>query len=267
MHQKEKVIAPPLENVLGLTSKLCPSLNTDSFGTFSGEQIRTESPLETARAKCLKALAITGLDLAIASEGSFGPHPSLFFAAADVETLVMIDQQHQLEFVVTEISLNTNFNAKSITNLQELKDFAQLTGFPEHGLILRRAMDSFEDQLKGITDEQVLESHFDHLMSLHGQAYVETDMRAMFNPTRMQVIAQAMDKLIALLGSECPQCQTPGFAVSEAIPGLPCELCGLPTRSILYHRFLCQKCNFAENKIYPHQKEKEDPMYCDFCNP
>ena len=267
MHQKEKVIAPPLENSLGLKTQLCPTLNTDLFGTFCGEKARTESPIETARSKCLKALAITGLDLAIASEGSFGPHPSLYFTAADVETLVMIDQRHQLEFVVTEISLNTNFSAKAIGNLEELKDFAQLTGFPDHGLILRRSVDSHEDQVKGITDEQVLESHFEQLMRLYGQAYVETDMRAMHNPTRMTVIAQAMDKLIDLLGRECPQCKTPGFAVSEAIPGLPCDLCGLPTRSILYHRFLCQKCNFAEDKMYPYQKEKEDPMYCDFCNP
>ena len=267
MHQKEKVLAPLLKAAFGVTSVLCESLNTDKFGTFCGQKQRTESPIETAKAKCLEALSLSGYDLAIASEGSFGPHPSIFFAPADEEILVMIDLKNQLEFVVSELSLATNFNAKTIINIEELMDFAKTSGFPDHGLILRKSADAHEKQLKGIVDETILKSHFKHLKDRYGEAYVETDMRAMHNPSRMAVIEQAAEKLVALLNSECPKCKTPGFAVNEAIPGLPCSLCSLPTRSILVHRYLCQKCNFVEDKKYPNQKEHEDPMYCDFCNP
>lgn len=267
MHQKEQVIAPVLESTFGLKTVLCDSLNTDTFGTFCGQQQRSASPLATARAKCLAALSLTGHDLAIASEGSFGPHPSIFFASADEELVVMIDQKNQLEFVAMELSLATNFNAKSVCTIEELMDFAEASGFPEHGLILRKSADTYDEQLKGIVDEKELKRHFTQLINLYGQAYVETDMRAMYNPSRMSVIAQATEKLANLLKTECPNCQTPGFAVKEAIPGLPCSLCGLPTRSILVHRYSCQKCNFVEDKKYPNQKEQEDPMYCDFCNP
>lgn len=267
MHQKEKAIAPVLQAAFGLNSVLCDTLDTDKFGTFCGQQQRKESPFATAKAKCLEALSLSGHDLAIASEGSFGPHPSIFFASADEEVLVMIDLKNQLEFVVTELSLATNFNTKSVSSIEDLMEFAAISGFPEHGLILRKSVDAYDDQLKGIVDEKVLMSHFKLLINLYGEAYVETDMRAMYNPTRMSVITKATEKLVALLKNLCPNCQTPGFAVKEAIPGLPCGLCGLPTRSILFHRFRCQKCNFVEDKKYPNQKEQEDPMYCDFCNP
>lgn len=267
MHQKEAVIAPALEVAFGLHTEICPTLNTDDFGTFCGQRPRELSPVETARAKCLRALALTGRDLAIASEGSFGPHPSVYFVPADVETLVMIDQKHHLEFVVSEISLSTNFNARLVSSYEELKEFAQASGFPTHGLILRRSPKDYVDQVKGIREEALLEQYASKFLASYGQVYVETDMRAMHNPTRMKVIAQAVEKLIGVLKNGCPDCQTPGFSVSEVIPGLPCSHCGLPTRSTLAHRLSCQKCNFVLDKKYPHSKEHEDPMYCDFCNP
>ena len=82
-HGKEKVIAPILERSLGVKVLSTTNLDTDRFGTFSGEVERKGTPLEVARAKCEAALKLTGADLAVASEGSFGPHPELFFAAAE----------------------------------------------------------------------------------------------------------------------------------------------------------------------------------------
>ena len=79
MHQKEKVIAPILNATLGVTCFVSHELNTDQFGTFSGEIARTLSPLNAARAKCDLAHQHTGCDLVLATEGSFGPHPNLFF--------------------------------------------------------------------------------------------------------------------------------------------------------------------------------------------
>ena len=83
MHGKEKVIGPVLEDALGVKIVLPSQFNSDQFGTFSGEVERTLSPLEAARKKCLLAAELTGASLVVASEGSFGPHPAIYFVPAD----------------------------------------------------------------------------------------------------------------------------------------------------------------------------------------
>jgi hypothetical protein len=41
--------------------------------------------------------------------------------------------------------------------------------------------------------------------------YVETDMRAMYNPSRMTVIQNATKKLVEKINSCCPHCNIPGL--------------------------------------------------------
>jgi hypothetical protein len=79
-HNKERVIAPLFEKALGVTCIVPDNFDTDLLGTFSGEVEREQDPLSTARRKCLLAMQQANCDLAIASEGSFGPHPSLFLS-------------------------------------------------------------------------------------------------------------------------------------------------------------------------------------------
>jgi hypothetical protein len=97
--------------------------------------------------------------------------------------------------------------------------------------------------------------------------YAETDMRAMNNPSRMNVIKNAAKKLVIKIDSCCPQCNIPGFGITAAKKGLACSLCGSPTNSTLSFIYSCQKCNFQKEEMYPHKKTTEEPMYCDFCNP
>jgi len=97
--------------------------------------------------------------------------------------------------------------------------------------------------------------------------YAETDMRALYHPSRMAVIQTATKTLVDKINSSCPQCKTPGFDVAEAKKRLPCDLCRSPTRSILSLISSCQKCDFKKEELYPHEKTVKDPMYCDYCNP
>jgi hypothetical protein len=89
----------------------------------------------------------------------------------------------------------------------------------------------------------------------------------MHNPTRMNVIAKATEKLLNKIKSNCPQCKTPGFGVTDIKSGLPCALCNFPTKSTLSFVYVCKKCAFEKEEKYPHGKLKEDAMYCDVCNP
>lgn len=265
MHKKETVIAPVLEEALQLNCFVCKELNTDLLGTFSGEVERTLSPLETARQKCLNAISISGCDLAVSSEGSFGPHPTLGFIPCNEEILFLYDKRYNLEIFVKELSLHTNFAGNGFDNFEALKHFANKCLFPSHALIVKDANGHVIE--KGITTWLKLENYFYTALKKGSPVNVETDMRAHFNPTRMNVIEACAHKLAKAILSTCPVCTLPGFVVKRAEPGLPCEQCHMPTRSTLKHLYICNGCGYCKEEIYPYQKEYEDPTHCDFCNP
>lgn len=266
-HKKESVIAPILEKELGVCCFIDTAFDTDILGTFTGEIERALDPISTAREKCLRAMELNNCDLGVASEGSFGPHPSMFFVNADDEFLIFIDNKNGIEVIVRELSTSTNFNGRQIQNQRELLEFANQTEFPKHGLILRKSKDENIDIYKGITNVEVLKRTFEYLHSRYNSVYVETDMRAMYNPTRMSVIEKATQKLVQKIKSTCPQCQMPGFGITEARKGLECNLCGSPTSSTLSYIYVCQHCKFTKEEMYPNKKTTEDPAYCDYCNP
>jgi len=266
-HDKEKVIAPLFEKELGVRCIVSSAFDTDILGTFSGEIARKDDPITTVRNKCYMAMELSNCDMAIASEGSFGAHPSIYFVAADDEILIFIDKKNDIEIIVREISTETNFNAAEVQTETALKKFANAAKFPSHGLILRKHKDDYSEIIKGITDWETLLETYHHFSKTVGSAYIETDMRAMYNPSRMKVIEKAALQLVNKIKSICPQCSAPGFGITDAKEGLPCELCNFPTHSILSYIYSCQKCNFRKEEKFPNKKNKEEPMYCDICNP
>lgn len=267
MHKKEQVLAPILETGLGVKCILPEHFNSDQWGTFSGEIERSLDPVATAREKCLRAMELSGCDLGIASEGSFGPHPNLFFIHADDEFLLLIDSKNNIEIISRELSTKTNFNAKTIHTEKELLDFASLVDFPTHGLILKGANDSSNRIYKGIVNQNELIHVFNELKQQNLLVQVETDMRAMYNPTRMSVIETVALKLIKKVQSTCPNCGIPGFDITDIRAGLLCSLCGTPTKSAIAYISICGHCGFTKEVMYPKGKTTEDPMYCDRCNP
>jgi hypothetical protein len=267
MHRKEEVLKPLLEQGLGIAVQVAEGLNTDLLGTFSGEVARLADPLTTAWKKCELALDLTGCDLALASEGSFGPHPTAFFLPANEEWLLLVDRKNKLEIHARHLSLETNFSGEEFQYIEELEAFASKVGFPSHGLILRKSKEELNGMQKGITDPTLLRKSAVHLLETEGSGYVETDMRAMFNPSRMQVIGETAQLLLQKLNSRCPSCQVPGFSVTSAEPGLPCSLCGTPSSAALAHLLVCSHCQHQEKVSFPHGKKTEDPQYCQVCNP
>lgn len=266
-HKKEAVLAPLLEKSLEVKCTVSEKFDTDTLGTFSGEVERKEGSVVTARQKCLLAMELYDCDLGVASEGSFGPHPLIPFMTANEEFLIFLDRKNDLEIIVKEVETNTNFAVEEIKTRKDLVLFAKRVKFPSHALVLRSFEKRDAEIIKGITIWESLNKAFDHLVKDHGSVFVETDMRAMYNPTRMKVIAKAGEKLVNKVKSCCPTCSTPGFGIVSATAGLPCNLCGSPTHSILSHLHECQKCLYRETEQYPLGKKTEDPEFCDRCNP
>lgn len=261
MHRKECAIAPILEPALDLKIMVPTDFDTDQFGTFTREIARTGDQLEAARRKALKAIEQTGLDLAIASEGSFAPHPSLPMLPCNREIVLLVDTVHNLEVVGETISLETNFGHCSVSHFEQAHEFAVKTGFPAHKLVL------FDrDQIvRNIADFEQLQKTVEAALARSSTVRLETDMRAMNNPTRMKAIAQATRNLVEKLKNSCPNCSKPGFSASAVKRGLPCGWCGTPTDLSLAEIYRCQTCGFEQ--LYPTEPQIADPMYCSFCNP
>ncbi len=265
MHQKESVIAPVLKKEFNVTCFVPHNINTDMLGTFSGEVERMDSPLQTARKKCELAYNLTGTDLLVANEGSFGPHPHLGFVPFDEEIMILYDKKNSFEITAKELSLQTNFSSGDFYHYQELCDFANKCLFPSHALIIKDALGNL--LAKGVNDWDKLQYFFNEAKKLADFVKAETDMRAHMNPTRMGVIEKCAKKLVENIKSTCPNCNYPGFVPTETIPGLPCENCSMPTKSTLKYVYLCKSCKYTEEKKYPHSKRVEEAVYCDFCNP
>lgn len=267
MHNKDRVMRSLLEQTLGVNVHVIKELNTDLLGTFSGEIERTGTAEEVARRKCELAMEETGFTLAVASEGSFGPHPYLFGVPVNEELVYFFDRALDIHCIGKSISLETNFSHAEVVNSDALLDFAKRVNFPSHAIILKNNLHKPTVIEKGIQDYNRLLDAFNRMKERYGKAYTETDMRAMYNPSRMVVIGQATQAMLNALTNRCPSCNGLYFKLTDFEIGLPCSLCASPTQSILSHHYSCRVCGFKERKLFPKQKEAEDPMYCDYCNP
>ncbi|MEB3217328.1 MAG: DUF6671 family protein [Nostocales cyanobacterium 94392] len=271
MHRKERVIAPLLERELGIKVTVPQNFNTDKFGSFTRDIERPGSQIEAARFKVQKALLLTDKSLGIGSEGSFVPHPDLPYISCNREVIIFIDRENNLEIIGEELSTDTNYNHAKITDIKQAFEFAEKVGFPEHGLIvmLNKNPTSSDEIIKGITTEQELLEAINHTLtkSPNGTVHLETDMRAMYNPTRMKNIEKATYNLLKKINSLCPKCSTPGFDIIKRIPGLPCQWCNTPTNLTNIAIYKCQKCGFIKEKLFPDGKQFADPSQCIYCNP
>lgn len=266
-HQKEKIIGPLFEKAFGGKVIVPKDFDTDQMGTFSGEIERMEDPISAARIKCEKAHEITGIDLVLSSEGSFGPHPSLIFLPCNEEILFLKDFAHQLEIIVSSRTLETNYASFTYSTPQALKEFMQVVKFPKHYLMLKNASNDFSEMTKGISSHKQLNKLIQEKLSKFGTFFLETDMRAFANPTRRKHIRKVARELIRRMKCVCPTCERPGLSIKELVKGLPCGHCLRPTSGILKWVYICEGCGYSKVKNNKKNSGLQDPMYCDFCNP
>lgn len=263
-HEKEQAIGPLLKEAFRMEYFVPTDFDTDRLGTFTGEVERVLSPIEAARTKCVLAIEQSDAEIAIGSEGSFGPHPTLYFLPADEEYLVLLDRKNELEITVKTCSLQTNYASYEMGSEVKLADFLEQVKFPSHGLHVKGSGGYIE---KGITSESRLNEAILEAVNRFGTYTLETDMRAMNNPTRMSVIQELTQKLVEKMKRCCPSCQRPGFSPTDVIRGLVCSCCSLPTKSVKAVIYTCEGCHYTQCIDFPDSKMTEDPMFCDFCNP
>ena len=267
-HGKERVIKPVFEKNTGCRLLVDTSFDTDLLGTFTREVPRKGTQLEVARRKARKGMELKGLDLGLASEGSFGPHPMSPFLPWNLEMVLLLDSRENLEICGEYASSQTNYAQITVTTFLEAEEFARRVKFPTHHLVLQPEGASCPSLVKGIDSWEGFKKAFQSglLQSPMGKVFLETDMRAHANPDRMVAIQKATEDLIRKIKEQCPMCSTPGFSVVEKKRGLPCEVCGLPTREVSATVVKCTRCGFTEERKEPADK-KAAAGRCDYCNP
>lgn len=269
MHGKEQAFAGPLMAACGLALRVPDGLDTDRFGTFSGDVAREGAATEAATAKAKLGMAVTGLSLGLASEGSFGPHPELPFAAVGVETVVFLDDRISLRVVEHLVCLDTNYGTLT-TRSGDIGVFLKQVHFPSHALIVRpNAAAPGVALSKGIVDAARLQDAIVEaaLASRDGHAFVQTDMRAHLNPSRMACLQRLAQKLATRLRTLCSACAMPGFGLVGATPGLPCSDCGLATSLTLHEVHGCSICGHREIKPRADGRTTANAGQCPICNP
>jgi hypothetical protein len=243
-HGKERVIAPVLEPGRHCLIEHVTGFDTDQLGTFTRETPRIGTQLDAARRKARKGMELTGLSLGLASEGSFGVDPFTGMFPWNIELLVWVDDESGIE--VTGMAQGVARSGHILSSdWREVKAFAERESFPQYQLVMRPNDQDNPHIHKGIADWSRLESCFEDCISksITGQVFVELDLRAFANPRRMQHIEQAARDLLQRIQSKCPDCETPGFWVTERKPGLPCWACGSPTSSYQIEVWRCLKCD------------------------
>ncbi len=133
MHSKERVISPILAEKLGIQPIVPTGFNTDRFGTFTRDIKRVGNQLEAARKKAQAAMEHTGLDLALASEGSFGSHPSIPFIPSNLEIVLLLDKKNGLEIVGHHRTSGIQVYGQEVSTADEALSVAQTWGFPDQG--------------------------------------------------------------------------------------------------------------------------------------
>jgi len=268
MHSKEVVISPIFKTELGIVTVVPPDFNTDTFGTFTRDVKRPDDQLQTARTKALAAMKQTGLDLGLASEGSFGSHPSVPFLASNLEIVVLIDTKNNIEIVGHHRSNGLQIQSQEVRSADEAVQVAQSWGFPAQGVIIRTSKDTKRNIYKEITTLEELRTVSQRLLArvFSTSIFLETDMRAHRCPARTESIKGAAQDLVLSCQSLCSECSTPGFVVTNIITGLPCSLCGSPTEQATKLVHECQKCHHSENKPAT-DTQFADPGQCELCNP
>ena len=257
-HGKERALSAPLARRLGLIVQPV-AIDTDHFGTFTGTVTRTGSAAEAALAKARAGMAASGLDLGLASEGSFGPHPWLPFGAGGVETLAFIDAPRGLDLTLSAISRRTNYAHHDVTAGSDIAPFLTRIGFPGHALVVKDPGGTV--LATGVQDKAALCA-----LAWPGNR-LETDMRAHMNPTRMAAIRALAGKLAARLAARCPDCGTPGWGEVDLLRGLPCSSCGQPTQGVMATIDGCGVCDHREARPRPDGVTAASPASCDWCNP
>ncbi|WP_380168880.1 DUF6671 family protein [Jannaschia sp. R86511] len=273
-HGKEHQVAGPFAEILGATVLTPPDLDTDQFGTFTGDVGRVGTPAQTARAKAELGATALGVPTALGSEASYGD-PTGLLVPVHEELLMFVDLDRDIEVIEGQRSITTLPAPRRAQTLADLEPHLHRFGFPAQALVVRPAGHPTDRNRppdpahlsKGITERTELDRALRRAASASpdGHAMVEADLRAHHNPTRRTVLRALGDRLALRLNTSCPACASPGYGRTATVPGLPCRTCHRPTDLARADTHTCPACPHTHTE--PRPATTANPVSCPTCNP
>ena len=267
-HGKERALALPISWGLGAELELC-AVDTDQLGTFSGEIPRLSDAVATCVAKARLGMQASGLPLGLASEASFGPHPAMPMLPVGMELLVFVDEERTLSVMEQRLEWRTNYSHTVLEPDGDPGPWLAQVQFPSHAVIVRPAAHEAGLLFKALNGTAALAEAIARCRAAdpNGRVWLETDMRAHCNPTRMRSIRRLGVELVRRLRTPCPECGCPGWGLLNTQPGLPCRECGTATELTLSEIWGCQQCGARREQPRRDGRLQADPGQCPWCNP
>jgi len=258
-HKKHLVIAPILRERLGLVLTHTDAFDTDTLGSFDGTIARTLTAKQCAVKKATLACEMTGSSLGLGSEGSFNTEFGL--GIIDQEILAYVDIERNIEIIAISAK-PVNLAPFTAQSPEELRNKWEHFAPQQAWHLMQDASPHSPITAKGLVGIQALLAAGGH----HGfPAAFSPDFRAMNCPERDAVIASAAHDLVHRLKALCLKCNMPNFVHTQAITGLPCEICATPSSQVKALRALCEYCGHEDIKV--SEKAVAPAFYCELCNP
>lgn len=258
MHGKELLARAAFRDTLGADVIAVDELDTDQFGTFSGDIERTLTPLAAAREKTRLGMHLAGTPFALASEGSFSSPMGLLVEHHEV--LMFVDATRGFELTETLVTTSPVPAATTVTTVDAALRWAAAAAFPVQGVVIRA--DAIVKDLASVPE---LTACVGELLDAGQQVLMQPDYRAHRCPSRSAVITTLAERMALRLATLCARCQCPGFGQVGVERGLPCEYCGEPTHLVAAQIMGCAQCEFTQR--VPRAEQFALAQWCDGCNP
>jgi len=253
-HRKSQQLAPVLYEI-GIELVEIDFFDTDQLGTFAGEVERRLSPSECALVKAKKAAELSGLNVGLGSEGSFGGGPMGGLLNWNQEIVCLYQQAPEL-IIYASAEGPTALRSIKADNLDAL--ISKMSDFEQQRWIVRCA----DGILKGLSQTEVIALH--QAAFTEWPVVLEPDLRAMHSPLRQIMIQKAALNLAERLQSRCPHCDAVDFWPDEREFGPACQLCGYPTNEVKSLVTNCKSCGYKASETL---LETGNERFCDQCNP
>ena len=272
-HGKVDQIGPAMRGALEM-EVVGVAVDTDRFGTFSGEVARELSDLDCAVAKARLAMTESQAELGMASEGTIGAHPAVPLLSVDQELVVLVDDRIGHVFSGRAASMEIVAISETVDTRSDFGALAVRADLPRHAVMVRPSVPprdpvaNVEHRVfKGVCQvpdliEAVTASC---AASSLGQAEVTTDLRAHVCPSRQVVITEAASRLAVRLASRCRACRMPGWGLVDVVRGVPCGWCGRSVPLVRTEIDGCWHCGVRLER--PVSAVPADPGMCQWCNP
>jgi len=266
MHGKEQQVAPAFAAELGARVIAPAGIDTDQFGTFTGEVTRTLAPMAAADAKARMAMRAAGVHYGLASEASY----DTWFGVLPVheEILVFVDDSRDIRVVEGVNVPGAPGAPRLVDGGEQAVAAARDFGFPGQAAAVKAGVaDRLRVFGKGISDARALIEVVDAAVAAADthQAWLEPDLRAHHNPSRREVIAALGNRLARRLATPCPRCACPGYGKVAVSEGLACQACGCPTSLIAADIHGCPACEHRSTVVRTGALAEQ--RFCPQCNP